>query len=235
MDQRVARQQAAGGVDRGDHRLVGVAGLAVRPIDRAAGEQRHARQIDPVRPDRVRHRQPVRLAQFEIVGAMARRDVDETGALVGLDKARRQQRHVEFVALAGERMARDGAGERRARKARLHRIRLDAAAGGDLVGERGGDQQGLARTARGCPRPRGRPASRRNRAPALNAIARLPGRVHGVVVQITAAASTSAGRPVVTIGNRTQTVVERWSWYSTSASASAVCSTTDHSTGFEPR
>ena len=36
-------------------------------------------------------------------------------------------------------------------------------------------------------------------------------------------------------GNRTQIVCEVWSWYSTSASASAVFSTGDHSTGRSPR
>ena len=70
MDERAARQEPAGGVDRGDHRVVGVARLAVRAIDRAPGEQRHARQIDPVRPDRVEHRQAVRLAELPIVGAV---------------------------------------------------------------------------------------------------------------------------------------------------------------------
>ena len=38
-----------------------------------------------------------------------------------------------------------------------------------------------------------------------------------------------------TTGKRTQIVVVVWSWYSTSASASAVFSTTDHITGFAPR
>ena len=86
VDEHAPRQQAARGVDRGDHRFVGVAGLAVRPVDGAAGEQRHARQIDPVRPDRVRHRQTIRLAKFEIVGAVAGRDMDEPGAVVGSDE-----------------------------------------------------------------------------------------------------------------------------------------------------
>ncbi len=148
MDEGGARQEAARGIDRGDHRLVGVAGLAVRPIDRAAGEQRHPRQIDPVRPDRVRHRQPIGLAELEIVGAMAWRDVDEAGALVGGDKARRQQRHLELVALAPERVARDGPGEGGAGKALDQRIGLDPAAGGDRLGQRCGDEQDLAR-----PRP----------------------------------------------------------------------------------
>ena len=117
---------------------------AVWPIDRAAGEQRHARQIDAVRPDRVRHRQIIRLAKIEIVGAMPRGDVDETAALVGFDKTRGQQRHLELVALAAQRVAGDGSGERGAWNALSHRIGLDAGAGGNLVDQCGGDQQGLA-------------------------------------------------------------------------------------------
>ncbi len=65
-------------------------------------------------------------------------------------------------------------------------------------------------------------------------IARLAGRVQGVVVQMTTEAPTAASGPSTT-GKRTQTVGETWSWYSTSASASAVRSTGLHITGFEPR
>ena len=64
------------------------------------------------------------------------------------------------------------------------------------------------------------------------AIARLPGMVQGVVVQMTAKASF--GSPFTTL-NFTKIVGESFSWYSTSASARAVFSTTDHMTGFEPR
>ena len=59
--------------------------------------------------------------------------------------------------------------------------------------------------------------------------------VQGVVVQIATAAPASSGRLGVTSGKRTQIVVLVWSWYSTSASASAVFSTTDHITDFLPR
>ena len=64
--------------------------------------------------------------------------------------------------------------------------------------------------------------------------ARLPGMVQGVVVQITTEASARASSPDTT-GNLTQIVSDSWSWYSTSASARAVFSTTDHITGLEPR
>ena len=67
-------------------------------------------------------------------------------------------------------------------------------------------------------------------------MARLPGRVQGVVVQMTTLApmKASPSRSFVT-GKATHTVSLTWSSYSTSASASAVFSTTDHITGFEPR
>src|SRR5690349_5717623 len=66
------------------------------------------------------------------------------------------------------------------------------------------------------------------------AMARLPGRVHGVVVQITMEVSSNSGVAGPETGKRTHRVVEVWSWYSTSASASAVFSTTDHITGLAP-
>ena len=56
--------------------------------------------------------------------------------------------------------------------------------------------------------------------------------VQGVVVQITTAVPCNA--PGVVTGKRTQIVVLVWSAYSTSASASAVFSTTLHSTGRNP-
>ena len=65
-------------------------------------------------------------------------------------------------------------------------------------------------------------------------IARLPGIVQGVVVQMTTEAPARWGGPLFT-GNFAQIVSDSWSKYSTSASASAVRSTTDHMTGFEPR
>ncbi len=56
--------------------------------------------------------------------------------------------------------------------------------------------------------------------------------VQGVVVQMTA--DVPASGPV-RIGKRTHTVSLVWSWYSISASASAVFSTVDHITGRRPR
>src|SRR5215469_1385000 len=80
-------------------------------------------------------------------------------------------------------------------------------------------------------------------------MARFPGSVQGVVVQMTMDALLRAPRKpfgssewgIILVadahftGNFTHTWSETWSSYSTSASASAVFSTTDHITGFEPR
>ena len=66
-----------------------------------------------------------------------------------------------------------------------------------------------------------------------NAKALLAGIVHGVVVQIKIFASLKSSAPFK-IGKLTQIVGEACSRYSTSASANAVFSTTDHITGFEP-
>src|SRR5207248_4357011 len=62
------------------------------------------------------------------------------------------------------------------------------------------------------------------------AIARFAGNVHGVVVQI-AMLALSFHSPLV-IGNLTKTAVSSRSWYSTSASASAVCAPVLQKTGF---
>ena len=60
--------------------------------------------------------------------------------------------------------------------------------------------------------------------------------VQGVVVQITTDGTREIRRGSASAsGKRTQIVVLVWSWYSTSASASAVFSTTDHITDFLPR
>jgi hypothetical protein len=58
--------------------------------------------------------------------------------------------------------------------------------------------------------------------------------VQGVVVQMTTAAPSSAGTAAFVTGNRTYAVVEVTSWYSTSASASAVRSTTGPHHRLEP-
>ena len=67
------------------------------------------------------------------------------------------------------------------------------------------------------------------------ASARLPGMVQGVVVQITRDAPTRSGIGEDMTSKRAMMVGLTWSWYSTSASASAVFSTGDHITGRRPR
>ena len=141
MHQRAARQETAGFLDRLGDRLVGVTRLPVGAVDGAAGEQRHARQIDAVRSHRVGHRQAVGLAQFPVIGPVPRRDVHETGAGIGGDKIGREQWHVEIVALPVEGVARDRAGERRAGEARLNRVRLYPGLFRGLLDQGLGDEQ----------------------------------------------------------------------------------------------
>src|SRR6516165_9688707 len=107
MHQAAAGQQPAGGFDRRNYHLVRIARLAVWPVYRAAGKKRHARQINPIGRNCVRHRQAVCLPELEIVGAVSGGDMYEAGSLIGLDKAGREQRHVEIVALSPQRMRSD--------------------------------------------------------------------------------------------------------------------------------
>ncbi len=74
-------QKRARLLDGGDHRLVGVALLAVGLVDAQAGEERHRRVIGPVPRHRLRHLDAVAGAQIEIVLAVAGRHVDESGAV----------------------------------------------------------------------------------------------------------------------------------------------------------
>ena len=76
-----------------------------------SGEQRHPGKIRAVIGDGFRNTNAVRAAQREIVLAMRRRLVHEAGALVGGDEIAGEQRHVEIVALAAQRMRTKHAGE----------------------------------------------------------------------------------------------------------------------------
>ena len=128
-----ARQQPAGSLDRLYHNLVGVARLAVRAVHRVPGEQWDVRQIHPVRPNGVGHRQPVRLPQLPVVGAMPRRDMDEPGAGVGSDEIGGQQRDVEVIALPVQRVTRHRAGKRITGKPGLDRMGRDPGPRRDLL------------------------------------------------------------------------------------------------------
>src|SRR5580700_11119320 len=124
-------------------------------------------------------------------------------------------------------MPRDGAGERATREQIDDRVPNDAGFLAEFLDQRHRDEQLFAeRVAIGSIGLRADRAAVVGNLVDLDhrvfeigavAIARLPGRVHGVVVQITAAVWRSEGRLAVATGNRTQTVVDLWSWYSTSA------------------
>ena len=72
---------------------------------------RHRGGVAPVGVDQLRHLDPVGDPEREILLAVARRDMDETGALVGGDEIAVEQRHVVLVAAAAERVRRHVAGE----------------------------------------------------------------------------------------------------------------------------
>ena len=97
---------------------------------------------------------PVGAAEFPVVGAVAGRDMDEAGALIGGDEVAGEERHLEVVALAAQRMGGDRAGQGRA-----------LAGPGDLAGgdaqvllegraQLRGEQQLLADARRGAVRHR---------------------------------------------------------------------------------
>ena len=97
----------------------------VRLVDVQAGEAGRLRGEGAVALHRLRHRQAVRAAEREVVLAVAGGDVDEAGALVRGDEVARQERHVEVVALAAQRMRGDGARQLRALQHAAHGVRAE--------------------------------------------------------------------------------------------------------------
>jgi len=140
----VAGQQRPGFVERFQHRLVGRAGLALVSVDGQTGEQRHMGVIAPVLAHGLRHLDAVGLTQAEVVLAMAGGDVDEARTGVGGDEIAGQQRHLEVVALAVQRVAAPGAGEARTGEAVQLRPLGDAGFLQHALGHAGGEHQTLA-------------------------------------------------------------------------------------------
>ncbi len=116
MFQAPARNQHAGVDQRLDHRLVGVALLAFLREHALAGEPRRLlgeaavgvdgigdRRVDAARRERTRIRRP----NVEVFASVARRGVDEARAGVPGHVLANQQRHVEIVAFAAQRMCTD--------------------------------------------------------------------------------------------------------------------------------
>ena len=93
VDEGAALHQAAGR----DQRL---ADGVCRAEDMHAGEQRHLGQIGAVVGDGFGHADAVRLAEGEIVLAVAWRHMHEAGALLGGDEVASEERHVEIIAPA---------------------------------------------------------------------------------------------------------------------------------------
>ena len=168
-------------------------GLPSGPIDAAPGEQRH-RSGDRRRPAPTvsRHRQcrsPGR-ARSRRRRARGRYGRGRCRASAST-KSAAQQRHVEIVALA---VAADARATVPASAAPGKRSTIEYAVDPGVLPRQVLDQRLRRRAASRRAAARlsfGRlvdPRSPRNRGSALKAMARLPGKVHGVVVQITAAA-----------------------------------------------
>ena len=121
VDHFAAREQVAGIGQR-------VGDLAVHLVDVLAGEARHVIVEAAVVVHRRRGLDRLAIAaarseacvverdRLEILGAVARRDVDEAGALLGGDVIGRDQRHREVVTPAAQGVGADGAGEGGARE-----------------------------------------------------------------------------------------------------------------------
>ena len=97
MDQAARGEERAGLFQRAYHGAVGVARLAVGCQHALAGEQRHGSDEHAVGAHGLGYRQAMRDAEFPVVGAVARRDVDDAGAGIHVDEAGDQRRDVEIV------------------------------------------------------------------------------------------------------------------------------------------
>ena len=122
---RVAVRQLAGGGERagGAHRVIDG---GVRLEDVQAHKTRGMGGEGAVIVHRLRDRQAMGAAEREVILAMARRDVDEAGAGFGRDEIAGQQRHVELIAMAAQRMRGEGAGKVRALDQPNDGMRADA-------------------------------------------------------------------------------------------------------------
>ncbi len=141
--QPAAGDDLVGGDQRLDDDVIGIAVLALVVHHAVAGEQRHMVVIAPVRADGVRHLAELfRHEEIEVVGAVARRQMDEAGAGVVGDEVARHHRHreVEIVPLAPS-TPRSGCAQTRcvgstsARRSKRGDARRLEHVGGELVGE----------------------------------------------------------------------------------------------------
>ena len=151
VDELAGRNQGFRLAERCQHGTVRIPVLAGRRQYRAAGEQWHVIEKDAVATDQVGNGQTVALAQFPVVGAVAGGDVDEPRSGLDVDEMRRQQRHIEIVAAAGQGMAAERAGKRAARQRAEARPGADACLRLQPRRQRFGDDQagaGHGRSAR---------------------------------------------------------------------------------------
>ena len=132
---------------------------------------------------------------LEVVEAVARRGVDEAGAGVVGDVLAVEQRHVELIAAAEAAQRMIGRGDASCRVDVADAIEVfDLGLCEDIGRELVGEDVLLARPAPNCLRAPWSPRRGRRRSCDEKLIARLPGMVHGVVVQMTTEALRSCER-----------------------------------------
>ena len=211
----------------GDHRLGRLEHVR-------AGEQRHGVRVAAVLGHRVGHLEAMPRAELEVVGAVRGRDVHEARAFLGADEITRKQRHREVVALAVQGVTQDRSGKIAAGDVGHRAMAADPRLSGHLIDQARREHKPFADIGERAVGDRGHldhpvldVLAIRDRAVAGHG----PGR--GGPDQDRGAGER--GMRGLDHGKRTIIVVEVWSRYSTSASARAVFSTTDHITDFLPR
>ena len=134
MHQLAARQQRAGLQQRRTDRIS-------RLVDMHAFEARREMRQFAVIGHRLRHVQPMRPTECEIVLAVAGGDVDKARALFGGDEIGAQQRHFMLIATAPQRMRADRADKLAAFDHMEDVVRLDLGGLAEFRQQREGDQQ----------------------------------------------------------------------------------------------
>ena len=119
-------------------------------VDVIAGEKRHPGVVGAVVANGFRHFDAMGAAEMEVILAMAGRDVNETGAGLGGHEIAGEERDVVVVALAAQRMCRDGAGQRRAGQNVQNVMGGDADGGANLGQQSERDEDLLARAGQGA-------------------------------------------------------------------------------------
>ena len=138
MHQLAPRQQTTGLRQRRADRVGDL-------VDMLPGEMRHPGVEGAIRPDRVRHLQPMHAAEREILLAMAGGDMHEAGAGIGGDIVGSIDRHIMIIAPAAHRVGADSTNQIGALEHMHHMMRRDAGILADLRQQRQRDQDHFTR------------------------------------------------------------------------------------------